>query len=189
MKTVIVYDASETTSCALYYAISGEAQRSSHQVLGWDVSAESPSPCIGCFNCWIKTPGTCIYRDDAGTRFIREIWNADFLVFVSRITWGGYSANIKAYADRILPLLHPYFRKIKGEMHHKLRYGKLPLILAAGYGARNDGEEETFRAFSEAHRDQGAYTLPSGTYLWHQEMDGNNGGDGCARWYGEATRV
>jgi multimeric flavodoxin WrbA len=25
------------------------------------------SPCKGCFNCWVKTPGTCVFKDDVKT--------------------------------------------------------------------------------------------------------------------------
>jgi multimeric flavodoxin WrbA len=188
VKTVILYDSSEAQASALYFAIASSAERAGHQVLGLDVRAEEPSPCIGCFNCWMKTPGVCIYRDDAGTRFVREIWNADWLVFVSRITWGGYSASIKAYADRILPVMHPYFRKVNGEMHHKLRYGRLPVILAAGYGARSLVEEKTFAAYAESHRDQGGFRLDSGTYICKSKADDESAAIECAAWYTEATR-
>ena len=34
----------------------------------------SARPCIGCFGCWIKTPGTCVIRDghaDMGAQLSR----------------------------------------------------------------------------------------------------------------------
>lgn len=189
MKTVIVYDSSEADGCALYTAIAGAGEKAGQQVMGIDVSVEKPAPCIGCFNCWMKTPGVCIYRDDAGTRFVREVYNADWMVFVSRITWGSYSASIKAYADRILPVLHPYFRKINGEMHHKLRYGKMPITLAAGYGARGPEEEKTFLKYTEAHRDQGGIRLASGTFIWPKDAGAETSALGCAAWFMGVTRV
>lgn len=32
-----------------------------------DLSALKITPCVGCFGCWVKTPGRCVIRDDAVT--------------------------------------------------------------------------------------------------------------------------
>ena len=44
--------------------------------------------CIGCFGCWVKTPGECsIAADD--TRDIRKAYmNSDLVIFVSPIIMG-----------------------------------------------------------------------------------------------------
>jgi multimeric flavodoxin WrbA len=36
--------------------------------------------CLGCFNCWIKTPGVCVHKDDM-PNLLEKIVAADVLVF------------------------------------------------------------------------------------------------------------
>lgn len=157
MKGVILYDSSDSDGVAVTEGLGAVPG------VNWipvDVAREKPAPCIGCFGCWTRTPGECVLPADAGSAFYGEVWNADYLLFVSRITWGGLSVPVKSYTDRILPLLHPYFRKVNGEMHHRLRYGRLPAFLSVGIGGADDAERETFRKYSEAQRDQSG--LPRG---------------------------
>ena len=35
------------------------------QYEGWDVISDDGTirPCIGCFGCWVKTPGQCVIHD------------------------------------------------------------------------------------------------------------------------------
>lgn len=157
MKGLILYDSSDKDGLAVKNALE------CIEGLDWvavDAGLKGAAPCIGCFGCWVRTPGKCVLPDDAGTDFYGEAWNADYLIFVSRITWGGLSVPIKSYTDRILPLLHPYFRNVNGEMHHRLRYGRLPVFMAVGIGGVDEAERATFRKYSEAQRDQNG--LPRG---------------------------
>ena len=93
---------------------------------GWETQIEPLAemqirPCAGCFNCWLKTPGQCAIDDD-GREVARAIANCDVLVFLSEVTFGGYSSRLKCAVDRIIPTISPLFEKVNGEMHHKLRY-------------------------------------------------------------------
>lgn len=149
-----------------------------------DVTGEPVNACIGCFGCWIKTPGICIHTKDGGAPFLSKIFDADYLIFVTKITWGGYSTSIKSYADRMLPLLHPYFVKRNGEMHHQLRYEKIPTLLAVGFGACSSGEEETFVRYMAAHRDNMASAGDTGAYVWKEVMGVTEGEftTACVSW-------
>ena len=40
--------------------------------------------CIGCFSCWLKTPGKCIYNDDM-ENILETIVKTDVLIFSSCI--------------------------------------------------------------------------------------------------------
>lgn len=85
------------------------------------------SPCRGCFNCWVKTPGLCVYKDDGDT-ICREFITSDIVVLASPIIMGYPSALAKNALDRIIPLLHPYIEDFGGEVHHMRRYEKYPAL-------------------------------------------------------------
>ncbi len=178
MKTAVLYDSGDAESVRLFSFFLSFLSGPGKRFETVDVAADALKPCIGCFGCWVKTPGNCILNADGGSEFLRTIFDADHLVILSRITWGTYSTSIKGYCDRMLPLLHPYFRKLNGEMHHKLRYGKLPRILAVGFGARNGAEEETFKRYTESHRNNTGEVDANGTFICNEK----NGADACGEW-------
>jgi len=88
-------------------------------------------PCNGCFACWVATPGICII-DDAGRDIARRVAQSDLAVFVTPVTFGGYSSVLKNAVDRLIPLTLPYFKRINGEVHHVPRYERYPRLLAVG---------------------------------------------------------
>ena len=77
--------------------------------------------CIGCFKCWVKTPGVCII-DDYGREVAAQVINSDLLVFLTPLIFGSYSYQLKKALDRILPLISPYFKKINGDYFFKYIY-------------------------------------------------------------------
>jgi multimeric flavodoxin WrbA len=103
------------------------------------------TPCQGCFDCWVKNPGSCKTDDDA--REIRKKWvQSDLIIHYTPITFGGYSSQLKKLMDRFIPVLLPFFQKIDGEIHHKFRYESRPSIIVIGYlNKPNDAQEKTFR--------------------------------------------
>ncbi|MFH1983571.1 MAG: flavodoxin family protein [Pseudomonadota bacterium] len=62
--------------------------------------------CSGCFTCWTKTPGVCIHKDD-----------------------------MKAFIERTLPVLQPFFETRAGETVHPPRYPlpKTVILSVAGF--------------------------------------------------------
>ncbi|WWU66094.1 NAD(P)H-dependent oxidoreductase [Clostridium baratii] len=90
--------------------------------------------CLGCFKCWTKTPGECIIKDDNEIKN-RLFIEADYAIFVSKISYGMYSASFKVALDRIIPNISPFFKIINGEMHHRKRYNKDFKILTIGYSS------------------------------------------------------
>lgn len=98
---------------------------------------KSMSRCSGCFGCWVKRPGLCVYEDD-GIKVASCIANAQFMVMLTPITFGGYSSLLKNALDRQIPVLLPFFVKVKGEVHHNMRYESYPTMLVVGSLARED---------------------------------------------------
>jgi hypothetical protein len=101
------------------------------------------APCLGCFSCWIKTPGVCV-MDDAGRDVARQMVHSDLLVYLTPLTFGGYSSELKKALDRSIPNISPFFRLVKGEVHHVKRYARYPRIVGIGVCSddRADLDEE-----------------------------------------------
>jgi multimeric flavodoxin WrbA len=81
--------------------------------------------CCGCWNCWVKTPGECVFKDDM-TEILRSIIHSDMTVFISPVVMGFISAQLKKVNDRMIPLIHPYIDIYENECHHQKRYDKYP---------------------------------------------------------------
>ncbi|XOF34021.1 MAG: flavodoxin family protein [Candidatus Electrothrix sp. YB6] len=100
--------------------------------------------CIGCFNCWLKTPGRCIYND-AGQYILQNIVTSDILILFSPVVFGGYSSELKKIVDRFLPIVLPFFIKAHGETHHPPRYTDFPRIV--GIGVTSSPEKDLTHCF------------------------------------------
>jgi len=87
--------------------------------------------CLGCFGCWIKTPGMCV-EADGGREIARAIVRSDLAVLFTPVTFGGYSAELKRVVDRFIQLASPFFQMESGEVHHPPRYEQLPRLLYVG---------------------------------------------------------
>lgn len=110
-----------------------------------NLSEKEIKPCLGCFKCWIETPGICII-DDYGRDVARKMIQADYLIYLTPITYGGYSAELKKAVDRSICLLSPFFRIHHDEIHHEKRYDKYPNLLVIGTLTEpNKEQEEIFK--------------------------------------------
>ena len=113
---------------------------------GWDVEQiilieKKIGNCAGDFFCWVRTPGICNVDDD--NRAIADsISNSDLLVYLTPITFGGYSSTLKRMVDHQIQNVSPFFTKIDGETHHHKRYQKNPDFLAVGWLDTPDARAE-----------------------------------------------
>lgn len=97
--------------------------------------------CLGCFGCWIKTPGICVIND-YGRDLVEKVMNSDVVIYLTPVTFGGYSSELKRMLDRIIPVLLPFFKKVNGEVHHKERYEKYPKVIVLGTLDEKDEDME-----------------------------------------------
>ena len=96
---------------------------------------------MGCFGCWVKTPGKCVVNDRCS--YIPScIAKCDEIILISPILFGGYSEAIKAVIDRSIPYVLPYFRIVDGEMHHKMRYKHSFKLTVLFYGECDNEERQ-----------------------------------------------
>lgn len=107
--------------------------------------------CIGCFACWLKTPGRCVIKDDY-QGMGEKISKVDELFIISKSTFGSYSSVVKNVLDRSISYVLPYFDIRNGEMHHGERYHNDLKVSAVFYGDDiTDAERETSRNLVHAN--------------------------------------
>jgi multimeric flavodoxin WrbA len=99
------------------------------------------APCLGCFGCWVKTPGECVIDDD-GRAVAQAAVRSDILVYVTPVTFGGFSSELKKAVDRLIPNISPFFAKVQGETHHRRRYARSPSLIGLGVLPQPDREAE-----------------------------------------------
>ena len=98
--------------------------------------------CIGCFSCWLKTPGTCVIKDGFENMGKRLSEVSEFIL-ISKATFGSYSSAVKNVLDRSISYVLPFFEIRNGEMHHGERYFNDLKISAVFYGNMTDAEKKT----------------------------------------------
>ena len=104
-----------------------------------DISKLKIANCLGCFNCWTRTPGKCIIRDDA-VRVYPLIAKSKNLIYVTKIKFGTYDTPLKTLLERSLPIQQAFIRLYHGEAHHVQRDVELKNATIIVYG--NISEEE-----------------------------------------------
>ena len=152
MKTTFISEKNTTNplSLATHHYLT-QLFPSSSQTTLYEVNDESLRPCIGCFSCWLKTPGTCAIKDlgqSISSHFILD----DVVTLITPIYYGAYSSAIKRVLDRNIPNIMPFFRKFKGEIHHAQRYKKRATLFIIAYNEDLTSEEEAnFLAITQAN--------------------------------------
>lgn len=153
MEVLIVSDSSTQNNIGqkLEKELIGKLKDSNYNYKHYNVKNAEIKKCIGCFNCWLKTPGVCIYNDV--TRDIcKDDIGSDIYILLSEIKYGGYSEQIKRVLDRSICTNLPFFKDVNGEMHHTPRYDKYPQLVFVGYGSDITNEEEkTFQELNQAN--------------------------------------
>jgi len=107
-----------------------------------EVSRVDTAPCMGCFSCWIKTPGECVIKDKI-EEINMKIINCDLVIYVTPIVFGQYGRNMKNVIDRGLHKVLPFFKKYGGRTVHPPRYDKYPVeyVIGCAHGSQKDGIE------------------------------------------------
>jgi len=93
------------------------------------------APCQGDFDCWVTTPGVC-RADDEGRDIARAVHDADVVVYLTPLTFGGYAWGLKRAVDRLIGLVEPFFQRREGLTHHSRRYQAYPAMLFVGWEER-----------------------------------------------------
>ena len=93
-----------------------------------DTSDMKIAHCMGCNQCWLKTPGICAIKDDYEV-ILKKLVEADNLWIVSDTQFGFLDYKGKRLMDRIMPMLNMTVGFRDGWMRHELRYHPLNIGL------------------------------------------------------------
>lgn len=81
--------------------------------------------CNGCFGCWTITPGLCVQKDGM-PEVLQTVMDSDLSIYITDVKVGFVSSELKKVLDKTIPLIHPFFDVLHGEIHHKGRYDEYP---------------------------------------------------------------
>ncbi|MFC1704314.1 NAD(P)H-dependent oxidoreductase [Candidatus Omnitrophota bacterium] len=74
------------------------------QVSEIDLTTKKINQCLGCYTCWLTTPGTCVHRDDMAS-IMKIFTKADIAVFSTPLYIYNISGYLKVFFDRLLPYM------------------------------------------------------------------------------------
>ena len=116
--------------------------------------------CMGCNQCWLKTPGVCAIKDDYEI-VLKKMAATDNLWIAADTKFGFIDYRGKQVLDRIVPMLNMYIEFRDGWERHQLRYHALNFgVIYKGNGDQKLLEEWSTRvARNMAGRSLGVIAL------------------------------
>jgi multimeric flavodoxin WrbA/putative sterol carrier protein len=136
-------------------------------------------PCVGCYTCWAKTPGVCVFKDDMPD-LLEKVKGCDILVYATPLYNYNMTSLLKAFQERLLPLLDPHLIKMGEIYRHPQRYKmnrKMVLISTCGFPevSHFDGLRQVFRHLERNGGVPiiGELLMPGGELLKQQGMREN----------------
>ncbi len=149
MKLTLLFDRGSRLRPGFIDFMEQGLKNNGHEISTVVLNREEIKPCKGCFNCWLLTPGRCVVKNDPVNEISKSVIRSDAAVIVSEVTYGGYSPDTKAFMDRFIPNVLPFFKIYNGEMHHEPCYPRRPIWVSIGMGDINEAERRTFIEYAE----------------------------------------
>ncbi len=84
--------------------------------------------CKGCFVCWTKTPGKCVYKDDMAKELLPKYLASDLFIMATPLFHYTVNAKMKTFIERTLPMALPFFELRNGVTTHPLRHEPPPVV-------------------------------------------------------------
>jgi multimeric flavodoxin WrbA len=137
--------------------------------------------CLGCYTCWIKTPGVCVHKDSM-PEVIEKFNKSDLIIFGTPLYVFSMSGIMKTFLDRLIPRLEPELiphPRIENLTTHPFRHDfqkKMFLISPCGFPefAHFDSLVVTFKQIArmEDMKYLGEILCPSAEALSNDDMQG-----------------
>ncbi|ONI47463.1 hypothetical protein AN644_05240 [Candidatus Epulonipiscium fishelsonii] len=115
----------------------------SDDITFFDLSSLRIKNCNGCYDCWVRTPGKCVIRDDA-VKIYPEIAKSDKLMYISKVKYGSYDTVMKTMLERALPIQQAFIRLVDGECHHYQRDVAMKNAIIIAYGKISTEDKKLF---------------------------------------------
>ncbi|MGB9633154.1 MAG: NAD(P)H-dependent oxidoreductase [Chloroflexaceae bacterium] len=134
MRIVILNGAAadDTLGGRIERALLARLARQDHSVRTFTLRDNKIGNCAGDFFCWVRSPGQCMVADD-NREIAAAVANADLLIYLTPITFGGYSSTLKKAVDHQIQNISPFFVTLNGETHHARRYSRYADLLVIGW--------------------------------------------------------
>jgi multimeric flavodoxin WrbA len=85
--------------------------------------------CLGCYSCWLQTPGKCVQKDAMTDALFDHYLQADLVVLASPIYHATMNARMKIFVERTMPMVDPLKAMPEaGGVPH--RFEKMPKVVA-----------------------------------------------------------
>ena len=100
-----------------------------------DLREKKVRTCRGCMCCWTTTPGVCAIKDDMTAELFPKWLEADLAVYAFPLYHFTINADMKAFIERTLPVLQPFFISVGTETLHPLRHRhpRVAFLSVAGF--------------------------------------------------------
>ncbi len=130
-------------------------------------------PCLGCYACWLKTPGACCQKDDMN-ELLPAMDGADVIVYATPLYVFGMTAQMKLLLDRIIPSAEPFIElDDQGHCSHPARERKqdrgMVVVSNCGFHELDNFDEMMahFRVIARHGKTEwlGALLRPEGEFL------------------------
>ncbi|WP_316608949.1 NAD(P)H-dependent oxidoreductase [uncultured Ruminococcus sp.] len=117
------------------------------------------NPCLGCFSCWSKTPGSCVRSDDMQNVLDRILW-ADIIIWSFGLYYFSVPGPLKTLIDRLLPMALPFMEKDAEGGGHAPRYdmtGKRHIVISTCGFYTAEGNYDSVNAMFDHFLGKGGY--------------------------------
>lgn len=85
--------------------------------------------CLGCYGCWIQSPGRCVQTDDMTESLFARYLKADLVILATPIYHATMNARMKRFVERTMPMIDPLADMPEGSSP-PYRFEKVPKVAA-----------------------------------------------------------